>query len=96
MNMISGGWKIDVKVNKTLDGMTGEQMALFETAFRNLLGAHYTPLLYVGSQVVAGINHIYIAQCRLVTPPPQQVSVVKVVLYVTPDNKITISEISAI
>lgn len=96
MNMVPGGWEIDVKVNRNLSGMSAEQMSLFETAFRNFTGATYTPLLYIGSQVVAGIQHAYIAECRLVVPHAVAPTLVKVVIYLTPDNHISISQISAI
>ncbi|MCU6679281.1 hypothetical protein [Leclercia tamurae] len=96
MNMVPGGWKIDVKVNKNLSGMTLEQMSLFETAFRNFEGAKYTPLLYIGSQVVAGLQHAYVAECRLISPHPVEPTLVKVVVYLSSDNQLSISQISAI
>lgn len=35
-----------------------------------LCGASFKPLLYVGTQVVKGINHWFIAEETLVTNPP--------------------------
>lgn len=36
----------------------------------NLVGAAYKPLLYLGSQVVKGVNHFFIAEQTLITNPP--------------------------
>ena len=35
-----------------------------------IVGAGYKPLLYLGSQVVKGTNHFFIAEQTLVTNPP--------------------------
>lgn len=35
-----------------------------------ICGASYKPLLYVGKQIVRGINHWFIAEQTLVTNPP--------------------------
>ena len=35
-----------------------------------IVGASYKPLLYVGTQVVKGVNHWFIAEQTLVTNPP--------------------------
>lgn len=35
-----------------------------------LVGASYKPLLYVGTQLVKGVNHWFIAEQTLVTNPP--------------------------
>lgn len=35
-----------------------------------LVGASYKPLLYVGTQIVKGVNHWFIAEQTLVTNPP--------------------------
>jgi hypothetical protein len=58
MNNLAGGWVI----------ATGEQglpervATGFGKVFANIVGVRYTPLLYVGQQVVAGLNHAII--CR--------------------------------
>ena len=35
-----------------------------------LVGAGYKPLLYLGSQVVKGTNHFFVAEQNLITNPP--------------------------
>lgn len=35
-----------------------------------LVGASYKPLLYVGTQIVKGVNHWFIAEQTLITNPP--------------------------
>jgi hypothetical protein len=39
-------------------------------AFGGIVGASYTPLLYLGEQLVKGTNYYYIAQQTLVTATP--------------------------
>lgn len=41
---------------------------LFKTALSSMLGMQYTPVMYVGSQVVKGINHYIVAEARIVRP----------------------------
>lgn len=37
-----------------------------------LVGASYKPLVYVGTQVVKGVNHIFIAEQTLVVATPER------------------------
>ena len=37
------------------------------TAMNTLLGATYKPIAYVGTQVVKGVNHFFIAEQTLIT-----------------------------
>ena len=46
---------------------------------KGVVGASYTPLLYLGNQSVKGTNHFFIAEQTLMTNPPIQ-RVVKVVI----------------
>jgi hypothetical protein len=63
---MTGGWNIDV--NK---GTLPEKVATgFVEVFADMDGATYEPLIYVGSQVVNGINHAIVAKQTLVTNPP--------------------------
>jgi len=54
---LSGGWSVSDKSD-----ITEEQKAVFDKATEALCGATYTPVAYLGSQVVAGINHAFL--CR--------------------------------
>lgn len=41
-------------------------------AVEELIGAEYLPLLYVGTQPVRGVNHLFIAQATSVTANPKK------------------------
>lgn len=51
--------------------ITQEVQALFDKAFEGLLGVHYVPVAYLGSQVVAGTNHCLLCQATAVYPGAQ-------------------------
>ena len=74
---MTGAWKIaEMEPCKLPQGVaTG-----FSEVFKNIDGAGYIPVLYCGSQVVAGTNHAIICKQTLVTQTPVE-HVVKVVLY---------------
>ena len=64
---VPGGW------NEPVDGgwgtasdptITDEVRALFEKALDGLVGVNYVPVTYLGTQVVAGYNHIAITDIR--------------------------------
>lgn len=38
----------------------------FENAMKGLLGVQYTPILYLGSQVVKGVNHFVITEAKII------------------------------
>ena len=58
--MLLGGWeKVDSPV------ITEEMAALVEKASANLTGAKYTPVAYLGRQIVSGTN--YLILCRTVS-----------------------------
>ena len=48
--------------------VTQERSNLFYNALGKLVGVEYTPVAYLGSQVVAGTNHAFL--CRAVTAYP--------------------------
>ena len=48
--------------------VTEERLALFEKGTEMLTGIGYIPLIYLGSQVVAGTNHAFL--CQAVTAYP--------------------------
>ena len=59
-DMILGGWE---KVDSPI--ITEEMAALVEKASANLTGAKYTPVAYLGRQIVSGTNHLIL--CRTVS-----------------------------
>ena len=58
-----GGW-----TNSTTPEVTEELNAVLEKGVEGLLGAQYTPVAYLGSQVVSGTNHCYLCQITPVVP----------------------------
>ena len=61
----AGGWKIGV----VLDGMP-QKVATAFGKLEDLVGATYTPIAYLGEQVVNGINHAVLAEQTLVLENP--------------------------
>ena len=61
--VMSGGWTPSAD-----PAVTEELKALFEKGTDTLTGASYVPVAYLGSQVVAGINHAFL--CQAVTAYP--------------------------
>ena len=58
-----GGWKVNVAV-----GSMPQQVATaFGKVFENFVGATYTPIAYLGSQVVNGTNHAILAEQTVMT-----------------------------
>ncbi len=80
--MLTGGWTLapmqacDLPQNVA----TG-----FTQVFGNLEGADYTPVLYCGTQVVNGTNHMIICRQNLVTLEKEE-HLVKVVLNEAPNG----------
>lgn len=56
-----GGWQINVAVGK----MPNALATAFGDIFENMIGATYTPIAYLGSQVVHGENHAILAEQKL-------------------------------
>ena len=60
---LAGGWT--AADDPTI---TQERSDLFEKALGQLVGVDYTPVAYLGSQVVAGRNHCFLCLSRVVIP----------------------------
>ena len=58
-----GGWKVNVQVGK----MPQQVATAFGEIMGNLVGAKYTPIAYLGSQLVNGTNHAILAEQLVVT-----------------------------
>ena len=63
---IDGGWTPSEEWE-----ITDEANAIFEKAFEGLLGVSYKPVAYLGSQIVAGRNHCFLAQATVIYPDAQ-------------------------
>ncbi|MBR4576334.1 MAG: hypothetical protein IKO25_03955 [Clostridia bacterium] len=48
--------------------ITEDLQKIFEKGLEGLLGVNYTPVAYLGSQVVAGTNHAFLCQATVVAP----------------------------
>ena len=72
---IVGGWTpaADYEV-------TEERKAIFDKGMATLLGVDYVPLAYLGSQLVAGTNHVFLVKGTAVVPT-RPVSYALVYLY---------------
>ncbi|MGN0971992.1 MAG: hypothetical protein ACI4OY_08550 [Aristaeellaceae bacterium] len=51
--------------------LTPERLAPLEDALADLVGVAYEPVAYLGSQVVAGLNHCYLCRATVVYPDAQ-------------------------
>ena len=64
--LTTGGWK-----PADSPAITEENKALFEKGTEKLLGVDYTPVAFLGSQIVAGTNYCFLAQAKSVIPDAQ-------------------------
>ena len=73
--LLTGGWtpSADPEVNEELK-------VLLDRGIEGLLGVTYTPVAYLGSQVVAGTNHAFLCQATVIYPDAQPTYVI-VYLY---------------
>ena len=63
MLTIAGGWT--PAADPTI---TDEVKALLDKGMEGLVGVNYTPVAYLGSQVVSGTNHAILCQATVVYP----------------------------
>lgn len=75
-----GAWKINPSVNTEINAVSEEDMAIFNQAMENLTGVNYTALIHAGQQLVNGINHLYIAQGKSITPGSETITLNKVII----------------
>ena len=61
--LVTGGWTPSADPT-----VTEELKAIFDKGIEGLLGVGYTPVAYLGSQVVAGKNHAFLCQGITVHP----------------------------
>lgn len=95
MSNVSGGILINPAVNMNAEKMSDEQKEIFQRAFADILGVEFIPLIYVGSQVVAGVLHSYIASRRPIHPA-SETTLVKVVIYQNLEQMVSLHEITDI
>ena len=61
--------KIELEKFEGITKMPQEAASAWSTV-DGLVGASYKPLLYLGKQVVKGVNYFFIAEQTLITCPP--------------------------
>ena len=83
-----GGWKAAEDFT-----LTEDKLALFEKGTEKLVGVKYTPVAYLGSQVVAGTNHCFLSQAVVVVPD-ESPSYVLMTLYENLQGDVTLLSIT--
>ncbi len=87
---IVGGW------SASDDSMiTDEVKAVFDMATKDLTGVDYQPVAYLGSQVVAGINHAILCRATAVMPEAKPYYTI-MYIYEDLEGNATIQEFSDI
>ena len=72
--------------------LTEKDRALFQKAAGSLTGVEYTPVAYLGTQVVAGTNHLFLCKTAPITPDAEATyELVKV--YEDLDGNASITEV---
>ena len=85
---LSGGWTPSVD-----PAVTEELQAVFDMGLEGLVGVRYTPVAYLGSQVVAGTNHAFLCQATVVYPGAEPYYTI-VYLYEDLQGNVTILNIA--
>lgn len=62
----TGAWQTAADI-----ALTPERLAPLEDALADLDGVVYEPVAYLGSQVVAGVNHAYLCRATVAYPAAQ-------------------------
>ena len=73
--------------------LTKERKKLFKKALKGFVGSDITPVAYLGSQVVAGVNHRYLCRIKAVVPGAKEYYAF-VTVFEDPDGNASITRIS--
>ncbi len=76
-NGLLGGWTVNPDSTQAV--LPEDVQAAFDAATAKLLGVNYTPVAYLGSQVVAGTNYAVLAKKTIVTAEPETTLVVLII-----------------
>ena len=77
---LMGGW-----TPSTDPTVTEELQALFDMGTETLTGIGYVPLVYLGSQIVAGTNHAFLCQAVSAYPESVEIEPAYAVVYLYED-----------
>lgn len=89
---VLGGWNIDEM--KTVN-LPQKAESAFTAVTGGLVGADYEPVLYVGSQLVNGVNYCVLAMQTLLTATPEK-RLVKMVINVALDGTPSLVSVSGL
>lgn len=78
--LLTGGWTPSADPT-----VTEEQQAIFEKGTETLTGISYIPVVYLGSQVVAGTNHAFLCQAVTAYPGSLEISPAYAIVYLYED-----------
>ena len=89
-----GGWELDnAEVRAVL--LPQKVASAFYDVTSDMVGADYTPVAYIGEQIVNGVNYCVIALQSIVAP--QSVDrLVKMILHVNTEGRASLKSISKI
>ena len=85
---IDGGWS-----HSASSEVTDEQRKVFDKALEGFTGSNVTPIAYLGSQVVAGMNHCFLCQSTVVYPGAEP-HYVLVYIYESLDGSVELMNIA--
>ncbi len=85
--MSLGGWSVAESAS-----LTEDMTALFNEATGKLMGVSYEPVAYLGSQVVAGTNHCFLAKATVVYPDALP-SYKLVYIWQNPQGEVTVDAV---
>lgn len=87
---VAGGYQVNTETKA--GEIPEDAKAAFELALADMDGASYEPVAYLGSQVVAGLNHKYL--CRVTAVIPNAVPNYAIVtVYAALDGTATVNEV---
>ena len=85
---VVGGWTVAEDPT-----VTEEIQALTDKGVEGMLGVHYVPIAYLGSQMVAGQNHAVLCQATVVYPDAKPTLVI-LYLYEDPEGNVQLLNVS--
>ncbi len=83
----AGGWQINEELAETK--LPAGAKEAFEQAMDGMVGADFTPVAYLGSQFVAGVNYAYLCKEVTVTAQPET-KLAAVVVYKNPQGEVSV------
>lgn len=75
---MTGAWEIDSDMK--FCELHGDVAEVFNDATKSFVGAKYSPVLYVGKQIVSGCNYMFVCK-QILSTEHKDTHVVKMVVY---------------